>query len=671
MRRAICIRCGGDKEGVFTACGRCGATPSAEDEFLLSLVLCEHLSSELQLAQFAREIKSGRRPTVSEPQLAHARRALDHPQIASLFEALLQRARASSAPECGAECAPIETKPEQQATINGPSNKGKETVLHRNPFWLLGVTTRDDRRRVVALAEEKSLELDHERCQKARSDLTNPRTRLTTEMAWLPGLSPAKAAHLAQQILQDPMSIVFETGLPLLAHANLMAAALEAADPGCVSSYISQFIKELASLVEGLKVEDVLRDINEDRAISGFPEIKAGDQIESELAERKRYFRNSISIALNQLSSSTVVDVMTRAVDDATAGGDHHAPELIDALVDSYEVEAQGFITKESESIKKLIEAARNSAKSGEETIKPLIDKMELVVRNWEKVARPITLSAKARGTRHWPSVELAFSIRGLGIDLFNEHRMLVQSKRLTVLLQEAFSESPELAERVEEDAEALEQASRDINKIEVQRQEWEREITYSADIGVFFKSRLGISPTGLSWKNQTYPLESITRLRWGGVRQSINGIPVGTSYTIAFGDGRSDAVVELKREDVFSTFVEKLWRAVGVRLLVDFLQALRSGKEMRFGRVVIRDEGISLPAHKFWGPDEEVRCTWSQVQVWNGDGAFHIGAKENKKAHAGLAYLEIPNVHVLEHAIRAAFQMPGMRALSDVLTKP
>jgi hypothetical protein len=43
----------------------------------------------------------------------------------------------------------------------------------------LGVTTRDDRRRIVELAEEKSLELDHEVCQKARSDLTNPRTRLS------------------------------------------------------------------------------------------------------------------------------------------------------------------------------------------------------------------------------------------------------------------------------------------------------------------------------------------------------------------------------------------------------------------------------------------------------------------------------------------------------------
>ena len=111
----------------------------------------------------------------------------------------------------------------------------------------------------------------------------------------------------------------------------------------------------------------MLRDINEDRAVSGFPEIRAADQIDAELAERKRYFRSSISEALNRFPSSALVDVMTRAVDDATASGKHHAPELIDALVDSYEVEAQGFIQKESENIQKLIKAVRNSAKSGEE----------------------------------------------------------------------------------------------------------------------------------------------------------------------------------------------------------------------------------------------------------------------------------------------------------------
>jgi hypothetical protein len=72
--------------------------------------------------------------------------------------------------------------------------------------------------------------------------------------------------------------------------------------------------------------------------------------------------------------------------------------------------------------------------------------------------------------------------------------------------------------------------------------------------------------------------------VRWGGVRQSINGIPVGTNYTIAFGDEHSEAIVNLGRKDVYSTFVEKIWQAVGIRLLTEFLQTLKAGKEVHIG---------------------------------------------------------------------------------------
>ena len=97
------------------------------------------------------------------------------------------------------------------------------TALHQSAFAVLGVTTRDDRRRIVELAEEKSLELDHDVCQKARSDLTNPRTRLGVEIAWLPGVSPRKAGQLVENLLNEPMAIREESGLPTLAHLILLS----------------------------------------------------------------------------------------------------------------------------------------------------------------------------------------------------------------------------------------------------------------------------------------------------------------------------------------------------------------------------------------------------------------------------------------------------------------
>lgn len=510
--------------------------------------------------------------------------------------------------------------------------------------------------------------LDHDACQKGRSDLTNPRTRLGAEMAWFPGVSPRKAVQLAEQVLHDPLSVRTEFGLPVLARANLMAAAFEAVDSSAATEYISDFIKEMAYLVDELSVEDVIRDINEDRAVSRFPEVTAEDQVEGEIVERKRYYRNAIKAALDRLPSSSLIDTMTLVVESATFGGQNHAPELIDELVDSYEVEAQEFLQNEAENVQRIIRAVRDCATSGESDVSPLVDKLEAVVRNWDKVAQPIQLSAQARGIDHKPSTELAYSIRGLAIDLFNVHDMLASSKRITGLLQELFAELPEVSARVEQDADALGDIFRNRSEAETRRVEWAREITYSAEIGILFKDTLSISPDGISWKNKLHPLNSITQVRWGGLRQSVNGIPTGTNYTIAFGDNRSETVVELRREEVYSAFIDKLWRAVCIRLLTELMEALRSGKEVKFGEAVLRDECVTLTKHKFFGLNEAVRCSWQEVHIWTADGAFYIGAQKDKKTYAGLSYIHTPNVHVLEQAMRMAFKKPGIVRLSDLL---
>ena len=330
------------------------------------------------------------------------------------------------------------------------------TALHQNPFAILAANPRDNRRRIVELAEVRSLELDHELCQKASADLTNPRTRLGVEIAWLPGVSPRKAIALTEAILKDPMAIREESGLPSLAHANLMAAAFEAVDASDTAEDVAEFILEIAYLVDEISVDDVMRDINEDRAVSNFPEVKALGPVEAEIAERKRCFRNAIRAALNRLPPASLVDAMTQAVYLATRGGKTHAPELVDDLVDSYAMETQALLQKEGENAEKLIKAARDGAKAGETTVKPLIKKLEIAVRNWGKITRPIRLSAKARGITHDQSRDFAFAIRSLSIDLFNNHDMLGQSTRLNRLVKTVFSDLPDVLEQVSEDATTL-----------------------------------------------------------------------------------------------------------------------------------------------------------------------------------------------------------------------
>lgn len=668
MTSSICFKCGAEKNGPLIQCYSCNATPKEEGDLALSLVLSEHLSSKTQLGVLAHEIRSHIKLSVSEALLHQAHEALKDPQLLAMLGTGPQTATDGSQ----ARPAPRAARPEPRSTSSSSSHRRKRSLhqsqLQKNPFALLGVTTRDDRRRIVEQAEEKSLELDHDACQKARSDLTSPRMRLSAEMSWLPGVSPRKAEQFVTALHSDPMSLREESGLPTLSHLNLLAAAFEAVDGNDSADDVAEFIQEMAHLVDDLSSEQVLRDINEDRAVSGFPEVKSIDQVEAELAERKRYYRNAIKDALNRLSPASLVDAMTAAVDQITCGGEDHAPELIDDLVDSYAVETQGFLQKEAESVEKLIQAARDSAKSGENVVKPIVDKLVVVARNWDNVAQPIQLSAKARGIDHEPSHEIAYSIRSLAIDLFNEHDMLAQSHRLTELIQELFAELPEVVERVDEDAEALADIFHNRNQAEAQKEEWARDISYRAEVGMMFKDILSISPDGLAWKNQRFPLDAVTRVRWGAVRHSVNGIPTGTTYTLAFGNNRSEAVVELKKESTYSTFLEKLWKAVVIRLLTELFETLQAGNEVRFGEATLRDDGVTLIKHKFLGANEKVRCSWGQVHVWSADGSFYIGAKDDKKTYVGLSYIHAANTHVLEQAIRMAFKKPGMRCLSDLL---
>ena len=667
MTIANCFSCGAPKASPIAVCGSCRKSPSTEADLVRSLILSDEISTPGQLAHFANEVRSNHRLTAPDSLLAEALVAARNPK----YQRVLMAARSSGAASAPPQRGPVELPravPEPPPTLSKHSSRLTTSALHQLAFAVLGATTRDDRRRIVELAEEKSLELNHEVCQKARSDLTNPRNRLSVEMAWLPGVSPRKASQLADGLLQNPMAIRDESGLPTLAHLNLLAAAFESVDGEHDADDLAGFIVETAYLAEELSPEEILRDINEDRAVSGFPEVRALDQIEAELTDRKRYYRTAIKDALDRLPPMTLIQVMTQAVDGVTSGGDDHAPELVDDLVDSYEVETQGFLQREAENVHKLIKAARESAGSGEAAVKPYVDKLNAVARNWDKIAQPIQLSAKARGIDHEASRELAYEIRSLAIDLFNKHDLLAQSQRLTGLIQELFSEVPEIADRVVEDADALADIFQQRQNAAARKDELASEITYRTEIGVMFKDTLSISPEGATWKGQSFPLESITRVRWGGVSHSINGIPTGTTYTIAFGDQRSEAVVELKKQDIYSAFIDKLWRAVCVRLLAELLEALKDGRDQHFGDALIHDDGITLVKRKFLGSNEKIRCSWSQVHVWSADGTFSIGAKDDTKVNAGGSYIHDANTHVLEQAIRMGFKKPGMRRLSDLL---
>ena len=175
--------------------------------------------------------------------------------------------------------------------------------------------------------------------------------------------------------------------------------------------------------------------INEERIVAGFPEITDSSAVETEIQERRGYYRQIIKATLDNLASKELVAAVTATVESATDIGEEYCPVLIADLVDSYEVDAQEFLDKEEENILALVEKLRVAvdADQSDAILAPMVIQLIQVVKNWDFVAQPIQVCAKSRGLDHDASLRVARILRSLAIYMFNEHGKLEFSQQLTI----------------------------------------------------------------------------------------------------------------------------------------------------------------------------------------------------------------------------------------------
>lgn len=546
------------------------------------------------------------------------------------------------------------------------STQAMPPAFASNPFAVLGASLRSSKQELLRLAEERALTDDSTLVDKARSELAHPRARVAAEVGWLPGLSPKRASECLSLAIQTPQRTFTLENINPLALANLLSAALSSLIPKTIGSAAAQKLLQLARVVDLIDADQVRSDLNEDRTAAGIPEISATDWVETELGQRRAALRLSAVAWLDQFESEELVKILTEAAVTATANGENHPPRLIEDIVSDFELRAQAAYTKAQGLARELIKAAMQLAPHGEAAVKPAIAGIEQLVGDWLHIAKPAQLCAKARGEAHGPSQELFYGIRGLAVDLTNIHDLYDQSARLTQLVGGAFADA-RLGERVTEDANALKGLIEQKAKAERDLEEWHREITYAASIGWIFKKQLAISPQGLQWGSQRFSLEDITRVRWGGVRHSTNGIPTGTTLHIAFGDGRSQAVVQLNKQAIYDKFIEKLFKAVGPRLMTGFARVLKEGGTLQFGDILVHDEWCEVPVKSLLGKKRE-RAPWSDLKVWSSNGFFVVGLKANQKAFGSVSYKDGDNAHLIEMMIRTYFNDFSSPRMSESL---
>ncbi len=537
--------------------------------------------------------------------------------------------------------------------------------LHLNPFFILGATTQDSGGRLTELAEERSLVLDPDVCQRARSDLISHRTRLAAEIAWFPGLSPLQAEQAAASITNGgPVQL---EGLPPWAIANLICALLESQKGTLPRTRLVELTAKLALAVDETDVDALARGVNEDRSVAGVPPVKDRDLIESEIAARRRHFRQVARDGMDLLPTNDLVAAMTELADHATAGGKRHAPWVIEDLVDAYEASAQAFMQAEANNVETLTRRIQAAAKGGEQTLAPIVSELCRVAANWAYVTRPIQIVGASTGRAHEASLTVAEQIRALAVELHNSHQMIETAAQLTEALSQQFGALTAFAEQLADDAAHLARRKHDLEQAKEDQAEFDRAITYAADIGVLFKERFEISRVGISWRGRRYRLEQINRIRWGGTRHSASRIQTGVTYRIGFGTDEDDVVIEVGNADICADIVDRLWRTVGLRILVTYASSLKAGGRISIQDAVFEDEAVVLQRRRNFRANEPVRLTWYQVEILSSDGNFIIRSKDDRNAYTSLSYQDVSNVHVIEQMIRILFNS-GKPNLSSIL---
>lgn len=322
---------------------------------------------------------------------------------------------------------------------------------------------------------------------------------------------------------------------------------------------------------------------------------------------------------------------------------------------------------KKEGNIKALMERLRKAAdaKNSDTILAPIVNQLIQAIKSWAAISQPTQLNES--------NYRVALPVRELILYLWNKHGKLDLALQLTNVLLEVFAGVPEIDERLHEDLETLdkiaEERARLMEEAKRQEEKWRREITYEAEIGILFKNKVRISPEGIEWQGDQWDFNSITQLRWGGTRHSINGIPTGTTYTIVFGNDFNYTSIELRNKTVYNNVIDRLWRAVGIRLLTEYLEGWREGKTYKFDSAVISDHGVELERKRFFSSNERVFCQWSELVIWNEPGTFCIGKNSERKLSVSLSYQYEDNIHVIEAAIRMLLER-GVDRLSQLLVE-
>ena len=548
--------------------------------------------------------------------------------------------------------------------------------IHENPFYRINARAHHNRVKLMELADAQGLAADPDDAARALSDLANPRKRVSAEVAWFPGVSAAHVDVLLSMLKTPPILLSSAKNLPQpgMARANLLAAGLRRLDTeDRTPSSVAVWIMEISTSFECAEPDTLMLLINDDRVVSGFPEITDISAVRGELNDRRRYFRSVIMSALGLMRESDRLDAIMKVVRSSTGDGTKLAPAVVFDMVDLYEVESKASLARQEQKLRFLIARVRDAAEQNQSDsdIANLIGGLMTDFRAWRHVVEPTHICARVRGLKSTrdallgAAAELESILSSLG------RRDLAEA--LSESLKKVFADDWELSyepDKTEKSQSAggqpPETARETPGTAREKAPDYAGELIFETDVEIISREKLRISSEFIEWQGRRWDVGSITRMRWGRIPDEGTDAHSVISYRVFWGDEVGWASMDFVNGRVYEKIVRGLWKAVGLKLLRGILAGLRDGNSYRFGMVMANDRGIELERHD--GADGgRVFCAWTDVVIMDQSGAFCIGKNDDNRLWVDFRYLEEDNINLLENAVRIR-EKHGTPRLSGLL---
>ncbi len=329
-------------------------------------------------------------------------------------------------------------------------------LLH-NPFCILNASVRDDRQRLYALAHERALSPDCAECETAVSALTNPRRRLTAEIAWLPGVEPERIETLIARLKASELKPEDVTALPPLASVNVIASALSI---GVVRDTDTQvhWIASMACALDRVEPEDAQQSINLDRSQAGFVEVTDRTAIEEELDARRQYCRSVLGRWMNGLLPDDRRNLVSKLILQATQNDRCAVPLLLCDLVDAYEVLEQTSLKEVLVHVGAVAERIRQNISLGysDDSLCRPVEELCAALQQWRHIALPMLLCKNSLGSIYEPGHRLARIIDTATMGLHEGYRRVELAIQLTERMADVFAADYQLSGRVADDLDYL-----------------------------------------------------------------------------------------------------------------------------------------------------------------------------------------------------------------------